>query len=128
MFVSNIRRYQQIDKKLSAKMIVTSNILCDDAYMKISYDKYLNEFENVRDNAALMLINFLISENVKEIAVAGLDGYSANLNDNYFDCSMIIQSEEKILEKRNEGIVKFIRSLPENIKVYSITETRYISW
>ena len=128
VFVSNIRRYQQIDKKLSAKMIVTSNILCDDAYMKISYDKYLNEFENVRDNAALMLINFLISENVKEIAVAGLDGYSANLNDNYYDCSMIIQSEEKILEKRNEGIIKFIRSLPENIKVYSITEARYISW
>ena len=127
VFVSNIRRYKQIDKSLLGKMIVTSNILCDKPYLIIDYDKYINTYEDVKDNAALMLLKYLQDEGVKEIAIAGLDGYSHDLNDNYADESMIIKTSSEIFDRRNEGINKFIKELSSVVKVEFVTRTKYIS-
>lgn len=126
VFVSNIRRYKQINKKLSNKIIVTSNILSDEAYLVIDYDNYTNAYEAVKDNAALMLFKYLEDQGVKEIFVAGLDGYSHDVNDNYADDNMIIKTSNEWFDKRNEGLNLYIKNLSGRIKISSITNMKYI--
>lgn len=126
IFVSNIRRYKQIDKSLLKKMIVTSNILCDEAYLMIDYDRFTNNYEGVVDNAALMLIKYLISEGVKEINIAGLDGYSHNLEDNYADEQMIIRASKEGLDKKNKGLNNFIHEVSVNTNIVFVTTNKYI--
>lgn len=126
VFVSNIRRYKQIDKKLLPKMIVTSNILSDKSYLVIDYDRYVNSYEAVKDNAILMLLKYLESEGVKSVAIAGLDGYSHDLNDNYADEGMIIKTSSEIFDKRNCGINDFIKEISSKIQLQFVTSTKYI--
>lgn len=126
VFVSNIRRYKQIDKALLPKMIITSNILSDKPYLVIDYGSYTNAYEEVQDNAALMLLKYLAGEGIKEIAIAGLDGYSHDLNDNYADDSMIIKTSSEIFDKRNKGIDNFIKELSDTVKIEFVTSRKYV--
>lgn len=126
VFVSNIRRYRQIDKILKNKMIVTSNIMCDESYMTLEYDLYTNNKETVADNAALMLLAFLKEEGVQEINIAGLDGYSHDLTENYADAEMIIKTRDEIFDKRNEEMNEFIGELSEVMKINFVTQEKYI--
>lgn len=126
VFVSNIRRYKQIDKKLLPKMIVTSNILSDKPYLVIDYDRYVNSYEAVKDNAILMLLKYLEGEGVKSVAIAGLDGYSHDLNDNYADEGMIIKTSSEIFDRRNCGINNFIKEISGKIQLQFVTNTKYI--
>ena len=125
-FVSNIRRYKQINKNLLSKMIITSNILSDKVYLVIDYDSYTNAYEAVKDNAALMLFKYLENQGVREIFVAGLDGYSQDLNDNYADDNMIIKTSNEWFDKRNEGLNRYIEELSGRIQISSLTNTKYI--
>lgn len=127
VFVSNIRRYKQINKNLLSKMIITSNILSDKVYLVIDYDSYTNAYEAVKDNAALMLFKYLENQGVREIFVAGLDGYSHDLNDNYADDNMIIKTSNEWFDKRNDGLNLYIRDLYSRISISSITKTKYIN-
>lgn len=126
VFISNIRRYKQIDKGLLYKMIVTSNILSDKPYLTIDYDRYTNSYEYVTDNAALMLLRYLEEEGVREVAIAGLDGFSHDLNDNYADDSMMIKSSNEIFDKRNDGINCFMKDLSKRMQIHFVTKTKYI--
>lgn len=126
VFVSNIRRYKQMDKKLYPKMIVTSNILCDEAHLRLDYDKYTNNYEGVEDNAALLLIRFLIQEGISQIAIAGIDGYSHDLTQNYADSKMLIVTSSEVLDRRNVGIERFINEQKEFANIHSVTKPRYI--
>ena len=126
VFVSNIRRYKQIDKGLLYKMIVTSNILTNKSYLTIDYDRYTNSYEHVTDNAILMLLKYLEDEGVKEVAIAGLDGYSHDLDDNYADDSMIIKTSNEIFDRRNEGINCFIKDLSKKMQIHFVTKAKYI--
>lgn len=126
VFVSNIRRYKQIDKALLHKMILTSNILSDKPYLTIDYDTYTNSYEEVKDNATLMLLKYLEKEGITEVAIAGLDGYSHDLNDNYADDGMIIKTSNEIFDKRNYGINRFLKELSCRIQINFITKTKYI--
>ena len=82
IFVSNIIRYREINKD-NNKLIITSNISGNDFYLRVNYADLLNKIEAVEDNAGLMAIKFLIDIGVKEIYIAGMDGYSRNANENY---------------------------------------------
>lgn len=126
VFVSNIRRYKQIDKSLKDKMIVTSNILCDKPYLVIDYDQYTNDYEAVTDNTVLMLIKYLKEEGVKKLTVAGLDGYSHDIHENYADERMIIKTSEEIFDKRNEGMNRFLKECNKDVKIEFLTTMKHI--
>lgn len=74
--MSNLRRFRELNLNERAKCIVTSNIPASGVYYQIQYRDLLNGEEAVSDNAGLMAIKFLISQNVDEIYLAGFDGYS----------------------------------------------------
>lgn len=126
IFLSNLRRYKQLNKKLLTKCIVTSNIPDDNVYLKVSYGDLLNKEEYVHDNAGLLLINLLIQSGVNEILLAGFDGYSVDENQNYAMPNMVVYRERELLNAMNAGIQKVLRLYGKKTKIEFITKPQYI--
>ena len=77
------------------------------------------------DNAALMFLKVLIKINVKEVYIAGLDGFSKNVSENYFDNSLVNNSKFDEIDERNNIMSKVLKSFSRNIKINFITKTKY---
>lgn len=126
IFLSNLRRYKQLNKRLFYKCIVTSNIPEDKVFFKVSYGELLNEEEYVQDNAGLLLINLLIRYGAKEVLLAGFDGYSPIEEQNYALQKMVVYRNFELLNAMNLGIQKVLRFYSEKIKIKFITKPQYL--
>lgn len=121
IFVSNLRRFKSINSLSYKKCIVTSNISCDDVFLKVSYKKLLNQYDLVKDNAGLMLIKFLIDLDVKRIYIAGLDGYSPDYSQNYAYDNMTIFNKANNIEKKNQGLTQVLLNYARLVEIKFIT-------
>lgn len=126
IFLSNLRRYRELDKIKYEKCIVTSNIISDKVYLQTKYRDLLNDVETVRDNAGLMAIKLLIMYGVKEIMLAGFDGYSHNTKENYINSQMEFINKNVILDAMNFGMSKVLCELSKIVKISFLTEQKYV--
>ena len=126
VFISNLRRYRQLDKNVEDKCIVTSNIPCDNAYLKVKYADLINDVDYVTDNAGLMIIKLLIKMGVKDISLSGFDGYSELNYENYSEDSMILNQSPSVSYKLNYGIIKMLKEYSKHVKFKFITSARNI--
>lgn len=126
-FVSNLRRYRDLPVYKREKSIVTSNISAVDVYLQVRYKDLLNKEEYVEDNAALMLIKFLISKGIKKVYIAGMDGYSPNQDENYADQKMNFYTEKEIAEKKNAGMISVLKEYKKQIEIEMVTTSRFVS-
>jgi 4-hydroxy 2-oxovalerate aldolase len=122
IFVSNIRRFSGIDRTLYGKTISTSNIKSRDTYASIDYFKLLNAVDIVQDNAGLMAIKFAIEDlEAKEVYLAGLDGYSHDVYENYETRDMALLSHSEFLDKMNVGMKRVIQEYRKVVQIEFIT-------
>lgn len=126
IFISNRRRYQDLSVTKKAKSIVTSNISASGVYLQICYRELLNSIEAVEDNASLMLVKFLISQGIKKVYVAGMDGYSPNTDENYADQRMNFFTEKELAEKKNAGMASVLREYRKQIDIEMLTIPKYV--
>lgn len=122
IFLSNRRRFKNIDSRVYHKCIVTSNIDVDNVFLKTDYEGLLNQVEYVTDNAGLMLIKFLINLGVRAIRIAGMDGYRIDEimpNEDF-------NNSEKILIGKNEGISKMLKVYKQYADIRWITSKKFI--
>lgn len=126
LFISNMRRYHELPKENLIRTIVTSNIDTEDAFLKISYSSLFNNVDAVKENAGMMLLKFLIQMGVKEVLIAGMDGYSYDIENNYAQKDLQMSISKELVEKWNSGMEKVICELKKEIKIESITKERYI--
>lgn len=124
VFLSNLRRYRELNLGHNYKFIVTSNIPIKGAYLQINYRDLLNEEEMVRDNAGLMAIKFLIIQGVASIYLAGFDGYSHDTDENYGRTEMAFITRNEILDKINLGMEKVLKSFSESARIHFLTEPK----
>lgn len=127
IFLSNLRRYRELDKDSYSKCIVTSNIINDGVFIQTKYRDLVNDVEAVKDNAGLMAIKFLMSYNVKEIMLAGFDGYSHETEENYVDKHMEMITRNAILDAMNEGMIKVLKQYEQDIKISFLTTPKHIN-
>lgn len=127
IFLSNLRRYRELDINKKNKCIVTSNIAADNVYLQITYKDLLALDEVVKDNAGLMAVKFLIDYGVKEVFLAGYDGYSHDDSKNYGDTKMAFITKNAILDAINEGMNKTLHEYSREIKIQFLTKPRYIA-
>ena len=73
IFLSNLRRFRELDASNREKCIVTSNIPADNVYLQTKYRDLLCDIEAVKDNAGLMAIKFFAKMGVKKIYLAGFE-------------------------------------------------------
>lgn len=121
IFISNKRRFRELDQKKYDKSIVTSNIPVDikQVYIKTDYQSLTNSYDNVRDNAGLMLIKYLAQLGVTKIGLAGMDGYYVSADADELDN----ESSEKLM---NIGIQNAIKDFSKKMDIEFITSRKYI--
>lgn len=95
-------------------------------YYQIKYRDLLNDEEAVRDNASLMAIKFLINQGVKEIYLAGLDGYSHDARENYGRDDMAFFTRNAVLDAMNAGMCKVLKEYAKEISIKFITTPKFV--
>lgn len=124
IFVSNIRRFKTLDSSVYSKTISTSNIKSFDTYASADYYSLLNDIDSVRDNAGMMAIKFAMNElNLKQVFLAGFDGYSHDVYENFETKDMALISPIEALDKMNEGMSKVLLEYSKRIKIDFITSS-----
>lgn len=124
IFISNLRRFQNLDKKQYSKAVITTNIPCENAYLQVDYASLLNNEESVKDNAGMMLLKFLIQLGVKEIMVAGMDGYTHDNEENYAESGMKLVIRKAVLDEMNRGMERMIAAFSQETHIEFLTRPR----
>lgn len=126
IFLSNLRRFKELDDESKNKCIVTSNVSAGIVYLSTPYKELLNDEEAVKDNAGLMAVRFFINLGVKEIYLAGFDGYTHDVKQNYGDSKLEFISKNAVLDAMNEGMNKTLSRYSKEISIKFLTEPKNI--
>lgn len=126
IFLSNLRRFRELDNNAKKKCIVTSNIPADSIYLQTRYRDLISNEEAVKDNAGLMAIKFLAMCEVSRIYLAGFDGYSHDEKDNYGDNRMAFVTKNAVLDAMNEGMSKVLKEYIKWTDIKFLTAPRHV--
>ena len=80
----------------------------------IDYGKWSERKGKIWDTSAVLILNILKKAKPSEVHIAGMDGFSVNINDNYTDSNFRIPLSEKEAMARNEFYIGFIKELRNN--------------
>lgn len=127
IFVSNLRRFKNLEQELYSKTIITSNIKADGVYLQTSYGALLNDVEYVQDNAGMMLIQYLISMGASKIVLAGMDGYRHDDEQNYAQKDMTYVMHNVILDNMNKGMRTMLRRFSKQVEIYFLTTSLLVN-
>lgn len=125
VFVGNQKRFRQI-KKTDNNIILTSNIESDlSNKIVVDYTDLLNENEYISDNSGMMILNLIKKCDVKDVYLAGFDGFSENVSDNYYREKLISGSTKSDLINISNAIQEKIRSLKDCMNIEFLTSSIY---
>lgn len=125
VFVSNIRRYGNLSGAVQNKVILTSNISAEEFFVKVNYMDLINDDQRVFDNAGLMSIKLLINLGIKEIYLAGFDGYSHSSGQNYVKTSMELSYQNDGIDELNTGMKEVLSKYSEKINIIYLTSSMF---
>lgn len=132
VFIGNLKRFTNIaqlieDNNNISKIIKTSNIKtkANKKVLEINYSDYLNEDPIIADNSGIMALNLLQKLGVKDVALAGFDGFSVNRMENYCSESLINSAPSEELIRRSNAISDRLQSLKQVMNIEFITDTMY---
>jgi len=78
------------------------------------------------DSSSVIMLNFLKACGVKEILLAGFDGFMVNINENYSDPNLRRPVSAEQVERRNKYYKSFISDIASSgIKVSFVTPSKY---
>ncbi|WP_252228859.1 MULTISPECIES: aldolase catalytic domain-containing protein [unclassified Clostridium] len=130
LFISNLKRLEGIsDILINAQfdsIVITSNLNVEEnlKYMKVNYSDLLLDNPTIVDNSGLMLINLLKKLNVKNVFVAGFDGFNEGEN-NYIDNDLELFKTKENMLNLNNAIRGGFKDLNKEIDITFITESIY---
>lgn len=129
IFCSNEKRINEILQKNYKKLILTSNIKTlpdDDKYLLVNYSSYIGKANEIADNPALMVFRLLHNLEIQSVYAAGLDGYSMNPRDNYFNEALSLGTSMSVKIHKNELIKEEITKIKALIDIILLTPSKYI--
>lgn len=91
----------------------------------LNYSNWIELGEEVHDSALIIALNVLEKCNVKEILMAGFDGFTLDINDNYYNANMRNTITSEQVRNRNKYYKEFIAKKRENLKILFVTESLY---
>lgn len=92
----------------------------------LNYKNWIEVDEGTHDSSTVIALNLLKACGVKEILLAGFDGFSVNINDNYYDPNMRhpVSSEQAL--RRNAYYKKFINEKKkQGMNIMFVTSSKY---
>lgn len=131
-FWGNIKQYfNASDERDRVMNIVTSNIQAKIQDYVVDYYSLINKKYHYFENSALMLLNLLKRMDVKNISLAGLDGFQINKDNNYISTSFQNERHKGEFEVLNAEIKEMLEEYKENrgdkCKVMFITKSMFSS-
>ena len=130
IFVSNAKRYSKLSDATSkvsgAKLITTSNISLFDrqAEYVLNYLGLISENGVNSDNALLLAVAALSRFGVRQVSLAGFDGFRAGEND-YYSSKYAFAGNRDYKVSSNETTIAGLRKLSEAIKISFVTDSLY---
>lgn len=135
LYISNVKRYNYWENDTAfsrQKKIITSNIRSaaqEKSEIVVSFTKLVKCGWEHMDNSALMLLRLLDCLDVKEIAIAGLDGYETFSRSNYASSDLELSNvRENSMELNNEimGMLSdYMTARKHNIPIRFVTVSRF---
>lgn len=93
----------------------------------LNYSNWIEIGERTHDSSSVIALNLLKTCGVKEIILAGFDGFSVDINENYFDPNMRHPVNAEQADRRNKFYKGFIEKTKESgIKIVFVTPSMYM--
>jgi len=125
IFSSNMRRYSRIRAGSGVRCIITSNMKeAEHADYVVNFASYSLKEPDIVDNSGLMLLRLLIACGVKEVTIAGMDGYDLRRDGNYLDQNLEYDFSGQA-ERRNELLSAELREISGRLRLRFLTPTAY---
>ena len=125
IFSSNMRRYHKIQGKTSIPCITTSNMKeAEDSAYVVNFASYTSAEPDIIDNSGLMALKLLIELGIKEVRIAGMDGYSGMKSNDYYDRKLDYDFSEEA-ENRKRLIANELDGIKRKIHIEFLTPTHY---
>jgi len=132
VFVTKSKRYTQLFSDLQeginrdAIIIATSNVTKTEGQFKyvFNYSTLIDIKAEIIDNSLVMLLKAMIKLGVKDVNLAGFDGYSKK-NDNYFNISREYSFAKEKAAYLNGYVREFLASVKKKINVNFVTKSYY---
>lgn len=92
----------------------------------LNYGNWIDVDDRTHDSSSVIALNLLKDCGVKEIMLAGFDGFSVDINDNYYDFNMRYPVNAEQANRRNKYYKEFIgRVRASGIKIRFVTSSKY---
>lgn len=135
VFMSNAKRYVKLAGKLSEtlreersiKTIATSNVTRAQGRFDyvLEYESLLDEAALIKDNPIFMLLELCKLSCVKEVALAGFDGYEKCADTNYVNPNMEYVFSKEKAEVLNEDTAEGIKRAGLSCPIVFVTKSLY---
>ena len=92
----------------------------------LDYKRWIEVDERTHDSSSVFALKLVQACNVKEILLAGFDGFSVNINENYYDENMRRPVNAEQADRRNayyKGLIQRIKD--SGVKISFITPSKY---
>ena len=136
MFFVNAARYEYAastykDKFEKTKRIVLSNIKteADENEVVVNFNRAIKRGWPHFDNAVICCLRLMNQLNIKNISIAGFDGFKTKYNESYADESLPTLNPDNKWDELNEEIKEmysdFVESTKGKMKIKFVTESYF---
>lgn len=113
------------------KPVITTSHIQRNANNKsyvLDYKKWIDIDERTHDSSAVIALNFLEKCEIRNIYIAGMDGFSTDINSNYADPNMRRPVNSEQAQRRNSYYTNFIKAKKESgMSIDFVTPSIYIN-
>jgi 4-hydroxy 2-oxovalerate aldolase len=112
------------------KAVITTSNVSKGARGKVKILNYKNWIDisdgRTHDSSSVIMLNFLKACDVKEILLAGFDGFMVNINENYSDPNLRRPVSVEQVNRRNAFYKRFIADIALiGVKIVFVTPSKY---
>lgn len=112
----------------AGKRIIATSGVCDtpvEDVLVIDYEKWITVENGVQDSSGIVALKLMTACGASELLLAGFDGFSTNMNLNYYDKSMRRPVSEAQAIQRNDYFRTYVKRLRATIPVTYLTKSLY---
>ncbi|WP_288312110.1 aldolase catalytic domain-containing protein [uncultured Selenomonas sp.] len=133
IFLTKSKRYTQLMNDLEGSVnenvdiIATSNVTKTAGNFRyvLKYESLIDRDTEIIDNSLVMLIKAMKEMGVRQVDLAGFDGYSKS-EDNYFDISREYGFVKEKADYLNKYVRDFLNSINDSVMIKFITRSHYM--
>lgn len=137
----NLKGYRNVDYMLATRQDLFESFINEEFFVIttsnvtksargnvgiLNYKRWIEVTDRTHDSSSVIALNLLSECGVENVYLAGFDGFSININDNYYDKELRHPVKEEQAVRRNKYYTEFIlRKKESGMNIKFITPSRY---